>query len=32
VVQSGDHVIVFLLNKKHINDLEKLFQVGFTFF
>lgn len=32
VVQSGDHVIVFLLNKKHINDIEKLFQVGFTFF
>lgn len=32
VVQSGDHVIVFLLNKKHIRDIEKLFQVGFTFF
>jgi trk system potassium uptake protein TrkA len=32
VVQSGDHVIVFLLNKKHINDIEKLFQVGFSFF
>src|SRR5690606_18162676 len=32
VVQSGDHVIVFLLNKKHISDIEKLFQVGFTFF
>ena len=32
VVQAGDHVIVFLLNKKHITDLERLFQVGFTFF
>lgn len=32
VVQSGDHVIVFLLNKKHTRDIEKLFQVGFTFF
>ncbi len=32
VVESGDHVIVFLLHKKHIRDLEKLFQVGFTFF
>ena len=32
VVESGDHVIVFLLNKKHIRDIEKLFQVGFTFF
>jgi trk system potassium uptake protein TrkA len=32
VVESGDHVIVFLLQKKHIRDLEKLFQVGFSFF
>ncbi len=32
VVQSGDHVIVFLLEKRHIRDIEKLFQVGFTFF
>lgn len=32
VVQSGDHVIVFLLQKNHIRDLEKLFQVGFSFF
>nr|WP_324257123.1 Trk system potassium transporter TrkA [Cellvibrio fontiphilus] len=32
VVQSGDHVIVFLLQKKHIRDVEKLFQVGFSFF
>ncbi|WP_027329808.1 Trk system potassium transporter TrkA [Marinimicrobium agarilyticum] len=32
VVEPGDHVIVFLLKKQHIRDLEKLFQVGFTFF
>lgn len=32
VVQANDHVIVFLLNKKHITDIERLFQVGFTFF
>ena len=32
VVQSGDHVIVFLLQKRHIRDIEKLFQVGFSFF
>jgi len=32
VVEAEDHVIVFLLNKRHIRDLEKLFQVGFTFF
>lgn len=32
VVEANDHVIVFLLNKKHISDIERLFQVGFTFF
>jgi trk system potassium uptake protein TrkA len=32
VVESGDHVIVFLLDKKHIRDIEKLFTVKFTFF
>jgi len=32
VVETGDHVIVFLVTKKHIRDIEQLFQVGFTFF
>jgi len=32
VIESGDHVIIFLLNKKYTRDLEKLFQVGFSFF
>lgn len=32
VVETGDHVILFLVNKKHIRDIELLFQVGFTFF
>lgn len=32
VVESEDHVIVFLVNKKYTRDIEKLFQVGFTFF
>lgn len=32
VVQSGDHVIVFLVNKKYTQDVERLFQVGFSFF
>ncbi len=32
VVESGDHVILFLADKKHIKDVEKLFQVGFHFF
>ncbi|HIP76599.1 MAG TPA: Trk system potassium transporter TrkA, partial [Psychromonas hadalis] len=26
VVESNDHVILFLVNKRHINDIEKLFQ------
>ena len=32
VIESGDHVIVFLINKRHTADIERLFQVGFTFF
>jgi trk system potassium uptake protein TrkA len=32
VVETGDHVIVFLVNKKHTRDIEQLFQVKFSFF
>ncbi len=32
VIESGDHVIVFLINKRYTRDIERLFQVGFTFF
>lgn len=32
VVQSGDHVILFLVDKKRIPEVERLFQVGLTFF
>lgn len=32
VVQSGDHVIMFLVDKKRIPEVERLFQVGLTFF
>lgn len=32
VIQSGDHVIVFLIDKRYTRDIERLFQVGFTFF
>ncbi|GLS24583.1 Trk system potassium transporter TrkA [Marinibactrum halimedae] len=32
VVETGDHVIVFLVDKKYTRDVEKLFQVGFSFF
>jgi trk system potassium uptake protein TrkA len=32
VIESGDHVILFLMDKKHIRDVERLFQVGLTFF
>ncbi|MCU7938019.1 MAG: Trk system potassium transporter TrkA [gamma proteobacterium symbiont of Bathyaustriella thionipta] len=31
VIESDDHVILFLINKRHISDVERLFQVGVTF-
>ncbi|MCW8830342.1 MAG: Trk system potassium transporter TrkA, partial [Gammaproteobacteria bacterium] len=31
VIQSEDHLILFLLDKKKIHEVEKLFQVGVTF-
>ncbi len=32
VVESGDHVILFVIDKRFTRDIERLFQVGFTFF
>jgi len=32
VVESDDHIILFLSNKKYIHDVEQLFQVGLSFF
>ncbi len=32
VVEAGDHVIVFLVDKRFTRDIERLFQVGFSFF
>lgn len=32
IIQSGDHVIVFVVDKRFTRDVERLFQVGFTFF
>lgn len=32
VIEEEDHVIIFLLNKQHISDVEKLFQVSASFF
>jgi len=32
VIESEDHVILFLTDKKKIADVEKLFQVGLTYF
>lgn len=32
VIESGDHVILFLVDKRRTVDVERLFQVGFTFF
>lgn len=31
VIEPEDHVILFLIDKKYISDVEKLFQVGITF-
>jgi trk system potassium uptake protein len=31
VIESGDHVILFLVDKRRIVDVERLFQVGITF-
>jgi len=31
MIESEDHLILFLLNKKKIHEVEKLFQVGITF-
>jgi len=32
VVESDDHVIIFLVDKQHVRAIERLFQVGVTFF
>jgi len=32
VIQPEDHVILFLIDKSRIHEVERLFQVGFTFF
>lgn len=31
IIEAEDHVILFVVNRKHTKDLEKLFQVGFAF-
>jgi trk system potassium uptake protein TrkA len=32
VIESNDHVVFFLPNKRLVRDVEKLFRVGATFF
>ncbi|MCK9467791.1 MAG: Trk system potassium transporter TrkA [Porticoccaceae bacterium] len=32
VIENGDHVIVFVVDKRRVKDIERLFQVGFSFF
>jgi len=32
IIETEDHVILFLVNKRYIKEVERLFQVGFTFF
>ncbi len=31
VIESGDHVMLFIIDKKHTPDVERLFQVGVSF-
>jgi trk system potassium uptake protein TrkA len=30
-IEADDHVILFLIDKKYVTDVEKIFQVGVTF-
>ncbi|MCL5043530.1 MAG: Trk system potassium transporter TrkA [Gammaproteobacteria bacterium] len=32
VIEADDHVVLFVIDKKHIRDVERLFQVGLSFF
>ncbi|WP_434772925.1 Trk system potassium transporter TrkA [Pseudomonas entomophila] len=32
VIETGDHVILFVVDKKYIREVEKLFHVGLSFF
>ena len=32
VIRDGDHVIIFVIDKRHISDVERLFQVSASFF
>lgn len=32
IIESNDHVILFVVDKRHIQDVERLFQVGLNFF
>ncbi|MDR2877826.1 MAG: Trk system potassium transporter TrkA [Chromatiales bacterium] len=32
VIEAEDHIIMFVVDKKHIAEVERLFQVGITFF
>ena len=32
IIEDGDHVIIFVIDKRRIHDVEKLFQVAATFF
>ena len=32
VIEENDHVILFMTDRRHIDEVERLFQVGLTFF
>jgi len=31
MIQTDDHIILFVVDKRRIHDVEQLFQVGITF-
>jgi trk system potassium uptake protein TrkA len=32
VIETDDHIIIFIPSKRQVREVEKLFQVGATFF
>ncbi|HQD13828.1 MAG TPA: TrkA C-terminal domain-containing protein, partial [Ottowia sp.] len=32
LIEAGDHVVIFIPNKRLVREVERLFQVGATFF
>ena len=32
IIESNDHLVIFVVEKEHIHDIEKLFQVNIKYF